>query len=101
MKAFYEFRMADVSTLHITEMDQRLAIHPDAPDMLAMSDRREWSIFTVCLNKHEDRADQYQAMHDFGFSEFFVGIIRRCAEDGISYVKFDCDGFEYEDLPRP
>ena len=100
---FDVYKVADVSTRHITRRDAELMGRQDAPGHVACIDAEDGDagspgdVFAVML----DRACHGRLLADlkgFGFSSAFVRIFRALYRQRVAYVRFDAHGGETEGL---
>ena len=88
-KKFQCFKMADISTGHVTEEDGRLmGMAGDVPGRIA--NLGTGSIFYVPMD--QGREEVMRDMARFGFSSAFLELLDLLAEDKIDYVYFDGAG---------
>ena len=97
---FKTFRIADVSTIHITQSDAALLQDETTPGRIAELDKIHSDdtggpgfILSVPSDavSHQENISEYLKR---GFSLSFVGLIRTLWGQSIPYVRFDRDGEE-------
>ena len=99
---FRLYRMADVSTTHVTLEDGRLMGSEDAPCLVGETKDRNGAIFWVPTKDMATKrkfAEKLKEMAAFGFSKHFLRFFRKLREQGIEYVRFDVDGKEVDGAP--
>ena len=81
---------ADISTCHITKLDDELLEkgHPCAIG--------QYDYGYVVKSYFALEADDRAALLKHGFSQAFVDILKKLADNHIHYVFFDCDGYKIE-----
>lgn len=99
---FTVYKIADISTIHITEKDGELIGRKDAPfrigevDSIIPGGGSPGVFFYVPKNNlgcpKADCDDIEERLAAFGFSHAFVEIMQSLRKQGIPYVRFDCDG---------
>ena len=83
----------DISTAHIHRNDM-VKLSGDETPAIAYSYEEGVFVFAG------DPQDDYRDFKDYGFSLEFVHILLWARQLGCKYVQFDCDGTEYEQLPK-
>jgi hypothetical protein len=102
---FEVYRIADISTKHITKEDGHLISRTDAPGHIASVDPHDTltgspgDVFAVMRERRYHRS-QMEAFRSLGFSKPFLEIFRALRRQGIPYVRFDADGTEVVGLPE-
>lgn len=93
---FQIYKIADVSTAHITQADAEILAQPTTPGRVAALDNVEEDgspgmILSVPMDAAcgKDRADEYRRL---GLSAAFIGLMDDLTAQGIPYVRFDRDG---------
>ena len=94
MTKFKEFRVADISTRHVTEQDRQLLLNPECPRLYGVQKDGCGAMIYTTPGK-----DNLEYLKECGFSDAFVDIYRDADEQGIAYILFDCDGHVSPDLP--
>ena len=90
---FKEFRLADVSTAHVTRSDRALLLDPDCPNVYGVHHEGCGSLVYTTSSRQD-------YLRGCGFSEAFINIYQDADEQGIGYIMFDCNGHVYPDLPK-
>jgi len=102
---FDVYRIADVSTRHITKRDAELMGRHDAPGHVACVDPEAGEsaspgdVFAVM----RDRACHRNLLADlkgYGFSAAFVRVFRALYRQRVAYVRFDAGGGEVAGVAR-
>ena len=86
------YRLAYISTQHMSELDGKLVLDRKAPYRTSETDWRSGSTFYI---PHKSDMAWKEVRHDlfsFGFSEAFIALFKRLRELGFAYVQFDSDG---------
>ena len=100
---FDVFRIADVSTRHITSRDAELMGRQGAPGHVACIDAEHGEagspgdVFAVMLDQ-ACHGKLLADLKDFGFSSAFVRIFRALYRQRVAYVRFDAGGGEAQGL---
>lgn len=87
-------RVIELSTVHITKADSDLLERDDTP--FTVYDMEYGCMLfcdTWCVGREHDIAQ-------FGFSAAFMMIVRLAWSHKCSWIRLDCDGFVYDDLPK-
>lgn len=98
--ALYSFRLADVSTRHITTRDKQLILRPDVPKLFAIDPNGHWSMFVISFFPEKERKNELDEFTAFGFSDDFLTIIKLAQSQNMDYLRFDDDGFAHAGLPE-
>jgi hypothetical protein len=99
------YRIADVSTKHITEEDGRLIGRQDAPGHVACVDPEDaqsgspGDIFAVLLD-HNLHRRQMADLIEFGFSAALIRVFRLLYRQRVPYVRFDAVAGDVDGLPE-
>lgn len=87
--------MLDCSTGHITKRDASLLGRNNCPRPV-YAYPEGWFVHVLTP---KDEPEGLQELRDFGFSPEFMTLFTICAEQGHGFLRLDCDGTVYHDLP--
>lgn len=90
----YTFKVLELSTVHITKHDSELLKQDDLP-FTCYDLEYGWMLF--CDTRMADRA--YDITR-YGFSAAFLRLIHLAWDNECTWIRLDCDGFVYDDLPK-
>lgn len=93
------FRMADISTGHVTESDsdllERFAEDDNRLPVVAMYE--EGFVLHVTYDTVDEQEEE---LREAGASDSLIGILRRAREEGFHYIILDRDAEQYSSLPK-
>jgi hypothetical protein len=95
---FTTYKIADISTCHITEKDGQLLEKKRCPLRLAETDSKSGTILWVPQDA-ETWLDEQRTLIELGFSEAFLNIMQALHEQKIEYVRFDADSDVDDEWP--
>lgn len=96
---FTTFKIADVSTAHITAKDAMMMCDPQIPGFIASVSEGAGEMFAVFKNERFFK-DQLQFLKSRGFSSEFIALFQHLHDQNIPYVRIDSISEEVEGLPR-
>ena len=89
------FKVMDCSTAHVTNRDINDLLKRD--DCPVCSYPYDCGTFVyVCQT---DIEGAILLMKDLGFSQEFINLMRLARENDCKYIRLDCDGMRYKDIP--
>lgn len=90
MMTFETYRVADISTQHVTPEDGFRLTAGDCPGHVANTPEDAGTIIAIPLAELANEG--LEELRQYGFSESFLGIVSDLQEQGIPYARFDKDG---------
>lgn len=103
---FETYRIADISTVHITKEDGQLISQKDLPGHIASLDEdiagegAPGEFFAVFTDAESFENMQVAGFKRAGLSEAFINIFRHLHYQQIPYVRIDADGAYATNLPE-
>lgn len=96
---FKEFRVADVSTIHLCIPDLKAVCDKESPSHSAQHDQGFGDWFYVAQGNEFD-VDEWLEELSKAFSPAFVDLMNHIQLQGFDYVNFDADGSIVEGFPQ-
>lgn len=96
------FKVADVSTLHISGEDAVIlkkhagAGHEEHPQVIL---EYEYGFMVSTWHSEEDLPNFKDKLTKLGHTPEYVSLVLRCNIGGYKWLNLDCDGEDYDDLP--
>lgn len=88
-------KILDMSTGHITKKDDDLLGNKDFENPLSLY-RFDYGYFVFCMGAESGWAG---VLLNYGYSQALVDILALGKSLDCKFVKLDCDGMEYKELP--
>jgi hypothetical protein len=88
----------DVSTGHLTKKDNVLLIEACTEDTANPVTAYGYQFGYWVFCGHDSDPNYLKPFKKYGYSKNFIAIVARAQELGCTYVQFDGDGIQYDDL---
>jgi len=95
----------EASTVHITKKDNDLLQREDLSafaiyDVKGGKVQFGYLVYTGLDDDLESWLGTKKIAEDAGFSAAFMGLVELARNSGCKFLQLDCDGIEYDDLPK-